>query len=78
MRLVLPPIASRFETGHRIRLDLSSSNFTRHDSNPNTGEPEGRTKQRRIARNSVHLGPAWTARPTLRALPRDGGTEGGR
>ncbi|MFL5280691.1 MAG: CocE/NonD family hydrolase [Rhodopila sp.] len=28
-----------FRAGHRIRLDVSSSNFPRFDVNPNTGEP---------------------------------------
>jgi putative CocE/NonD family hydrolase len=29
------------KTGHRIRVDLSSSNFNRYDRNPNMGEPLG-------------------------------------
>jgi putative CocE/NonD family hydrolase len=29
--------AVRFQTGHRIRLEISSSNFPRYDANPNTG-----------------------------------------
>ncbi len=33
--------ANRFEKGHRIRIDLSSSNFPMYDVNPNTGEPIG-------------------------------------
>ena len=31
-----------FEVGHRIRVDVSSSNFPRLERNPNTGEPIGR------------------------------------
>lgn len=31
-----------FKKRHRIRLDISSSNFPRFDINPNTGEPEDR------------------------------------
>jgi uncharacterized protein len=30
-----------FGRGHRIRLDLSSSNYPRFDLNPNTGDPLG-------------------------------------
>jgi hypothetical protein len=30
-----------FAAGHRIRLDVSSSNFPRLERNPNTGEPVG-------------------------------------
>jgi predicted acyl esterase len=28
-----------FRAGHRIRLEISSSNFPRFDRNPNTGRP---------------------------------------
>jgi putative CocE/NonD family hydrolase len=35
----LYPTANVFARGHRIRLDISSSNFPRFDLNPNTGEP---------------------------------------
>lgn len=33
--------AYNFRKGHRIRLDISSSNFPLHEPNPNTGEPLG-------------------------------------
>ena len=39
---------------HRIRLDVSSSNFPRFDVNPNTGEPLGTSRSRNVARNLVH------------------------
>jgi putative CocE/NonD family hydrolase len=35
----LYPTANVFAKGHRIRLDISSSNFPRFDLNPGTGEP---------------------------------------
>ena len=35
--------ATRFLAGHRIRLEVSSSNFPRFDRNPNTGEQPGRS-----------------------------------
>jgi len=35
------PTANVFKKGHRIRVDVSSSNFPRFDVNPNTGEPLG-------------------------------------
>ena len=46
--------ANLFAKGHRIRLDISSSNFPKFDVNPNTGEPEGRGRTRKIARNSLY------------------------
>ena len=37
----LTPTSNLFKAGHRIRVDISSSNFPRFDINPNTGEPMG-------------------------------------
>lgn len=48
----LEPAANRFKAGHRIRVDICSSNFPNFDINPNTGDPHGRTW--RLARNAIH------------------------
>ncbi|MEF8799703.1 MAG: CocE/NonD family hydrolase [Halolamina sp.] len=48
------PTANRFGVGHRIRLDISSSNFPRYDVNTNTGAPSGTTRELRVATNTVH------------------------
>ena len=48
-----------FRAGHRIRLDIASSNFPRFDVNPNTGEPfADRRAPPVVARNTVHVGAA--------------------
>ena len=52
----LPPTSNLFDRGHRIRLDVSSSNFPRLDLNPNTGEPIGRHTHEVVAENTVHGG----------------------
>lgn len=54
-RITIEPFAtaSLFKAGHRIRLDISSSNFPKFDVNPNTFDPEGRGRRRQIARNTV-------------------------
>ncbi len=44
-----------FKAGHRIRLDISSSNFPHFDANPNTGDPEGQSKTTRVATNTVYM-----------------------
>lgn len=49
------PTANLFKRGHRIRLDVSSSNFPHFDVNPNTGAPEGRGLTRQVARNTVYI-----------------------
>lgn len=49
------PTSNLFKRGHRIRLDISSSNFPHFDVNPNTGAPEGTGMERRVARNTVYM-----------------------
>ncbi len=61
--------ANRFAKGHRIRLDISSSNFPKYDINPNTGEPEGTSRRTRIAVNSLHLGAGAGSHLQLLLLP---------
>jgi len=56
-KITIAPFATAnlFKKGHRIRLDISSSNFPKYDVNPNTGEPEGTSRRKRIATNTVFL-----------------------
>ncbi len=54
--ILLPPTSNLFAAGHRIRVDVSSSNFPRLDRNPNTGEPMGRHTHEVVAENAVHGG----------------------
>ncbi|MEV1080267.1 CocE/NonD family hydrolase [Streptomyces sp. NPDC050211] len=42
-----------FRAGHRIRLQVTSSNFPRWDRNLNTGEPEENATTARVARQQV-------------------------
>jgi hypothetical protein len=49
----LLPVSNLFAKGHRIRLDVSSSNFPRFDVNGNTGENPGTSSVRVTALNSV-------------------------
>jgi putative CocE/NonD family hydrolase len=50
------PTSLVFQRGHRIRVDISSSNFPRFDVNPNTGEPLNNNRRWQIAENSVYFG----------------------
>lgn len=50
----LYPTSNVFKKGHRIRVDLSSSNFPRFDVNPNTGEPLQQHRRMRTAINTIH------------------------
>ena len=50
----LYPTSNLFKKGHRIRVDVSSSNFPRFDVNPNTGEPLGKSLRKEVAVNAVY------------------------
>jgi putative CocE/NonD family hydrolase len=58
--------ANVFKRGHRIRVDISSSNFPRFDVNPNTGEPLMANGLWRVATNSIYHD---SARPSHLLLP---------
>jgi predicted acyl esterase len=53
--IMLGPTSNLFGAGHRIRVDIASSNFPRFDVNPNTGEPVGRHTHTAVAHNTVYL-----------------------
>ena len=63
--ITLWPTSSVFKTGHRIRLDVSSSNFPRFDVNPNTGDPVGRHTHMVKADNTIHTGSDHPSRIVL-------------
>ncbi|MEN3354178.1 MAG: uncharacterized protein V7640_2336 [Betaproteobacteria bacterium] len=63
------PTSNLFKRGHRIRFDISSSNFPRFDVNPNTGEPEGRACRRQIAANRVHASARYPSHVLLPVIP---------
>jgi putative CocE/NonD family hydrolase len=69
VNIVLPPTSNRFMPGHRIRLDISSSNFPRFDLNPNTGEPMGRHTHTVPARNTVWLDADYPSHIVLPVIP---------
>ena len=49
----LYPTSNVFRKGHRIRLDISSSNWPRFDVNPNTGGPLGLERQHQVAHQTI-------------------------
>jgi hypothetical protein len=52
--LELQATSNLFKAGHRIRLDISSSNFPHFDVNPNTGEPLGQSRRQVVAHNTIY------------------------
>jgi putative CocE/NonD family hydrolase len=63
------PTANRFVKGHRIRLDISSSNFPRFDVNPNTGEPLQEHRRMIAADNTVYFGNGQASHVVLPVMP---------
>jgi putative CocE/NonD family hydrolase len=69
--ITLYPTSNLFMPGHRIRLDVSSSNHPRFDVNPNTGEPIGRDRRRVVADNTVFHEGGRASRVILPMIPLD-------
>jgi putative CocE/NonD family hydrolase len=57
VEIELYPTSLVFARGHRIRVDVSSSNFPRFDVNPNTGEPLNGNRRWQTAENALFHDP---------------------
>jgi putative CocE/NonD family hydrolase len=70
-RVAIPlyPTANVFARGHRIRLDVSSSNFPRFDVNPNTGEPLQQHRRLVPADNTVYHDAGRASHVVLPVIP---------
>jgi putative CocE/NonD family hydrolase len=60
------PTANLFKAGHRIRLDIASSEFPHYDVNSQTGEPEGAWRRMQVATNTLFVD---ASRPSHLVLP---------
>jgi len=65
------PVSNVFKKGHRIRVDISSSNFPRFDVNPNTGEPVGRHTKMIRADNTIYTSADLASRVILPIIPAE-------
>lgn len=59
-----------FRAGHRIRIEISSSNFPRFERNLNTGGENVRETSHIVANNVVHHGPDRTSHIVLTVVRR--------
>lgn len=66
--LSLGPTSNLFAAGHRIRLDISSTDFPRLEPNPNTGALQGRWTVGSEARNSIYYGDRYPSHLVLPLL----------
>ncbi len=58
-------VTNRFNAGHRLRLDITSSNFPRYERNLNTGGNNFDESVGQAARNEVHHGTHYPSRIIL-------------
>jgi len=65
LSIQLYPTSLVFQRGHRIRVDISSSNFPRFDVNPNTGAPLNSDRRRQTAENAIFHDPKHPSRIIL-------------
>jgi len=72
-KLDLTPMSTSnyFEKGHRIRIEISSSNFPRFTRNLNTGENNFDEKEGVVAHNQIHHGAEFPSQIRLPVVKRD-------
>ncbi|MFN0168236.1 MAG: CocE/NonD family hydrolase, partial [Bryobacteraceae bacterium] len=59
-----------FRKGHRIRIEISSSNFPKYDRNPNTGHAIGEDAEVRTARQTIYHDRERPSHALLPVIPR--------
>ena len=71
-QVTLQPLttSNTFRPGHRLRIEVSSSNFPRFDRNLNTGGNNYDETSGRVARNSVHHSKKYPSRVSVTVVPR--------
>jgi putative CocE/NonD family hydrolase len=69
LEITLGPIANVFQAGHRIRLQIASSNFPAFDRNMNTGHPEGSDAKGVVATQTVWRGGDHATRLEMHVRP---------
>ena len=65
------PTSNVFKKGHRIRVDVSSSNFPRFDRNPNTGNKFGQDAEMKVAHQQVFHDREHPSHIILPLIPSD-------
>jgi putative CocE/NonD family hydrolase len=75
-KVTLQPLTTSnyFAPGHRLRIEVSSSNFPRFDRNMNTGGNNYDETKGVVARNSVHHSKEYPSQIVITVVPRSAGT----
>jgi hypothetical protein len=79
VKVTLQPMTTSnfFEAGHRIRIEVSSSNFPRFDRNLNTGGKNYDESKGVVARNAVHHSRQYPSELKLTVVRKNGMTAQG-
>ena len=68
------PTSNLFKEGHRIRLDISSSNYPRFDINPNSGERIGEERMWIVAHQKIYHDVYHPSHIILPIIPQESST----
>lgn len=68
-QIAIWPTSNLFKTGHRIRLEISSSNFPHYDRNPNTGRRFGMDSELAVADQTIYHDPKHPSKVVLPVMP---------
>ena len=76
-KVTLQPLTTSdyFEAGHRLRIEVSSSNFPRFDRNLNTGGNNYDEVKGIVAHNALHHSRQYPSQVTVTVVPRPGSTK---
>jgi predicted acyl esterase len=66
----LRPISNCFQKGHRIRIEVTSSDMDRYARNQNVADAPGTTADVAVARQTIHHGGQYPSRLDLPVIPR--------
>jgi putative CocE/NonD family hydrolase len=79
-KVTLQPLTTSnyFAPGHRLRIEVSSSNFPRFDRNLNTGGNNYDEAAGVVARNAVHHSKQYPSQVTISVVDRGADAAGGR
>ena len=65
----LRPTSNLFQAGHRIRIDITSSDFPNYDRNHNTAADQNADAALAVAEQTVRHSPEFQSRLTLPVIP---------
>src|SRR4029078_10603011 len=69
VRIDMGATGNFFGPGHRIRLEVSSSNFPRFDRNLNTGGAQFNETEWKVATNTIHHSKLYPSHIVLPVIP---------